>query len=249
MSTNPILDYYTMAWVAGYLRYPIFHVFQMPSKHSKSLTSYRFAKTPKVLLLPGDTTVQSFRNSVKKLHQKGDEVLDLNLIIVEDASKIRYKVREDFFALLAQFSSGIVTVDQMGMDFAFKTHASVIINTPPFFFKQLERYLLDAGSGDRFDAIFSRLSNEAKERLDEFGMYNMPNNINAVRLPAINAEYYPDFVIEQRAIDKRVSGNMLRCKFACHCAGLDINLIEKIHNREIKDINWDDFWIDQIIPG
>ena len=103
---NPILDFYTMAYAAGALGYPIFKVFQMPSKHSKSLTSFRFAKTPKVLLLPGDTTVQSFRNSLNKLHQKmSGDTIDLNLIIVEDASKIRYKVREDFYALVAQFAS------------------------------------------------------------------------------------------------------------------------------------------------
>lgn len=248
MSNNPILDYYTMAYVAGFLGYPIFNVFQMPSRHSKSVTAFRFKKVPKVLVLAGDTTVQSFRTAINKQHQKGNDKLDLNLIIVEDASKIRYKVRDDFFALIAQFSSGMVTVDQAGMSFDVKTHTSVILNTPPFFYKDLEKYLLNAGSGDRFDLMSTRLSDIAKERLDEYGMYNMPLDINPVELPVINKEYYPDFVHKMRTSKQTYSSNELRCKFACHCAGIDVNLIEKMHNKEIKKIEWEDFWLDQIDP-
>lgn len=248
---NPILDFYIMAYAAGHLHYPIFKILQMPSKSGKSLTAYRFAKTPGVLLLPGDTTVQSFRNSLHKLYQKQqNDTVELKLIIVEDASKIRYKVREDFYALIAQFASGIVTVDQAFMNFSFKSHASVIINTPPYFTKDLERYLLNAGSGDRFDLIRTNLSTSLKEKLDDLGTYNMPNNINMVKVPEIVPIYYPEYEKEQkrRNGDTKLPSRLTRCRYACFCAGLDENLIENIHEREIKKCDWTDYWVDQITP-
>ncbi len=246
MSNNPILDLYLMCYAAGALKYPVFKILEMPSRDGKSLTSLRFARTDSVLVIAGDTTTQALRHKLHTLHAKNKAEL-LNLIIVEDASKIRYKVREDFFALIAQFSTGTVNVEQTGMDFTFKTHASVIINTPPFFRNTLERCLLNAGSGDRFDIIKTELSDSEKKRLDSYGIYNMPNRIMAIDLPILNQmssfPEYVDFYIHKYNL------NMIKCMYACEAIGIDELLIHKIHNKEIKKADWSGYWENQITPG
>lgn len=245
MSENPILDIYVMAHTAGVLKYPVFKILEMPSRDGKSLTSLRFAKTENVLVLAGDTTTQAFRVKLHKLYTR-NKAEDLVLIIVEDASKIRYKVREDFFALLAQFGTGTINVEQTGMNFTFKTHASVVINTPPFFRNTLETCLLNAGSGDRFDVIKTELCIQEKAKLDTYGIYNMPNKIKSVVLPQLSgmcsfpeyAEYYKN----------KHNLNMIKCMYACEAAGIDELLVMRIHNTEIKKARWDGYWENQIEP-
>lgn len=245
MSTNPILDIYVMAYSAGVLKYPIYKILEMPSRDGKSLTSFRFALLPDVIHIAGDTTTQALRKRLHKLYTQ-QKVEKLNLIIVEDASKIRYKVREDFFALIAQFSTGTVNVEQTGMDFTFKTHASVIINTPPFFRKNLESSLLNAGSGDRFDLIKTELSDREKNRLNILGIHNMPNKIRSVTLPEINKTVsFPKYVFQHQ---DKYNLNIITCMYACFCAGIDENLVLNIHNKEIKKIDWTGFWEDQTTP-
>lgn len=246
MSNNPILDVYLMAYAAGVMKYPVYKILEMPSRDGKSLTSMRFARLENVLVLAGDTTTQALRIKLHKLYTK-QKVENLNLIIVEDASKIRYKVREDFFALVAQFSTGQVNVEQTGMDFTFKTHASVMINTPPFFKNNLERSLLNAGSGDRFDIIKTELSDDAKRKLDSYGVYNMPNKVQSVDIPQLNEmspfPQYVDYYIKSESL------NMIKCMYACEAIGADQYLIKKIHNKQIKDIDWYGFWENQVTPG
>ncbi len=234
-----------MAYAAGILKYPIYKILEMPSRDGKTLTSMRFARTDNIMVLAGDTTTQALRTRLHKLYSKQKAEL-LNLIIVEDASKIRYKVREDFFALIAQFSTGQVNVEQTGMDFTFKTHASVIINTPPFFKNRLEAILLNAGSGDRFDIIKTELSDSAKQTLDSYGVYNMPNKIKSVDIPQLHdMSPFPDYV---EYYIKSESLNMIKCMYACEAIGVDIFLIKNTHNKQIKNADWSGYWEDQVTP-
>lgn len=232
-----------MAHTAGILRRPIFEILEMPSRDGKSLTSFRFAQIENVLHLAGDTTAQGFRNSIDKLHKQQKD-RQLVLIIVEDASKIRHKVREDFFALCAQFMGGTVNVDQSGMCFSFKTHASVIINCPPFFVKTLEYYLTSAGCGDRYDKISTGLSDKDKLLLKRLGDYNMPQRILPVDLPELLDISFPVYADQNR----KYSSNMLNCHYACKCAGLDENLVEAMKHNVLKNVDWTGFWEDQVTP-
>jgi len=241
-STNPILDFYIAAHTAGQVKRPIHTILNMPSRDGKSLTAFRFSQIEHVLFLAGDTTAQGFRNKVHALHKQGKD-FKLNLVVVEDASKIRAKVREDFFALCAQFAAGTVNVDQNGMDFSFKTHASVIINTPPFFYKTLEYYLLSAGCGDRFDTIITGLSDKEKAKLEKYGEYNMPNRILPVELPELNTISYPDYADKNRKY-----GHDIKVRYACACAGIDENLVQSLNNNTIKSADWSNYWEDQITP-
>ena len=243
--SNPILDVYLMCYAAGKMKYPIYKILEMPSRDGKSLTSLRFANLESILLIAGDTTTQALRNRLHNLHTKNKAEL-LNLVIVEDASKIRYKVREDFFALIAQFGTGVVNVEQTGMDFTFKTHASVIINTPPFFRTTLERCLLNAGSGDRFDIIRTELSSSEKKKLDTYGIYNMPNKIRGIDLPVLNEmDSFPKYA---EFYQNKYNLNMIKCMYACEAIGVDELLVIKIHNKEIKKADWDNYWENQITP-
>lgn len=242
-SRNPVLDFYIMAHTAGVLHRPVYEILEMPSRDGKSLTSFRFAQIENVLHLAGDTTTQGFRNAIHKLHKQQKD-RQLVLIIVEDASKIRHKVREDFFALCAQFMSGTVNVDQSGMDFSFKTHASVIINCPPFFTKTLEYYLTNSGCGDRYDKVSTGLSDKDKLKLKRLGDYNMPLRVLPVDLPDINIIPFPDYADQ----NKRYGSNLLNCRYACKCAGLDENLVEAMKNNTLKSIDWSGYWEEQITP-
>lgn len=236
---NPIVDFYTMAYVAGLIEHPIYKILDMPSQDGKTLTALRFSRLPRVLLLPGDTTAQAFRNELKKRHQKG-QAEKIALVIVEDASKIRRKVKEDFFALCTQFSTGIVNIDQQGLDITFRTFASVVINTPPFFSKQLEALLLNAGAGNRFDFVRTSLSSAARAKLDRLGSIYSSHPIQQVMIPH-PAEL--DFLDYLNLFDgKGYSMNKIKCMYACACAGIREDLLESLHNNIIYDIDWDDFW-------
>ena len=242
-SINPILDFYLMAHTAGVIKRPVFNILNMPSQDGKSLTSFRFSQLEHVVHLAGDTTAQGFRNRIHSLYKQGKD-LKLVLIIVEDASKIRAKVREDFFALCAQFSTGSVNVDQNGMDFSFKSHASVIINTPPYFYKNLEYYLLNAGCGDRFDMIKTGLSDKEKLKLTKLGEYNMPQRVMPAEPPELNILPYPEYAERNR----KYESNLIKSRYACKCAGLDENLVESLNNNIIKSCDWAGYWEDQVTP-
>lgn len=244
--TNPILDFYIMCWAAGKLRHPVFKILEMPSQDGKSLTSYRFANRDDVVLLPGDTTAQAFRNELKRLHSRGISE-KITMVLVEDASKIRRKVKEDFFALCGQFGTGLIAVDQNGMDVNFRTFASVIINCPPFYTKTLIDLLLGAGTGNRFDKISTALSNSARMKLDKLGSLNQPNPIRPIVLPQLqNIDYK---VYEEEMSAKGYSSNKIKCMYACKCAGIDENLVDQLHNKTVHNIQWTDFWIDQVYPN
>lgn len=244
MSTNPIRDFYLMAYSAGVLKRPVFKILNMPSQDGKSLTSLRFNGIENVLILAGDTTAQGFRNRLKKLDQK-QKVNNIVLIIVEDASKIRRKVREDFFALCTQFATGVINIDQTGLDVGVRSHASVVINTPPFFKNTLESLLLDSGAGGRFDMVKCELSDSEKRKLNELGDVNMPNQLETMILPTIQRNINFE---EYSAANSNQEPNMIKCMYACKCAGIDENLVLAMHNNIITRADWSGYWVNQCAP-
>jgi len=242
ITTNPILDFYKVCYACGFLRIPVHRILDLPSRHGKSLTCLRFqGKEPNVLVVTGDTTAQSFRNKIFALYQQ-NRTDDIDLVIIEDASKIRSKVREDFFAIAAQFASGMVSINQQKMVCEFKTHASVIINTPPFFKHNLEKYLLDAGAGDRFDLTSTGLSAEKKTELDILGILNKSKLINPIELPRPSLDGYEDFALKLIPIAPLKE---IAFRFGCKVLGLPETLLSDLSGNIIKDISWEGYWHQQ----
>jgi len=241
---NPILDFYMGAYVAGVLRRPVFYIFQLPNEAGKSLTSNRFDNRTDVLLLRGDTTTQAFRDAIKRSMDKSKND-NINLILVEDACKIRSKTREDFFALCAQFATGNVSIDQYKFNISLKSHASVIINTPPNKTSITEGHILDAGAGDRFGVLRVEVHKKILQDLFGLGLFNQEKNLIPIKVPDITPGDYPQYIRENNRNGNDYSRNDLNHKYACFCAGIPENTIDIMKHSLIRNCNWSGFWEEQ----
>lgn len=245
---NFIAEFYKAIWAGGALGYPSHVILVMPSKHGKSLTTFRFETVkPEILINASDTTAESYRRKIVDFYSRGS-VASIELIVLEDWAKVRTKVREPTAVEMAKFASGIYSLDQYNVQIkSTKVSCSTIINVPPLKLRNLEEELSNAGAGARYDIYEFALSSTLKDELDFLGFANQRKTLKPITLPDTSNEIvYEDFT--KKFIEKYDTFREINLAYGCEYIEKDFGFFDEIKHMQrakiIKEISWEDYWED-----
>lgn len=243
---NFIEEFYKAVWCGGAKGYPSHVIFCMPSKHGKSLTTYRFSDIKQEILInPSDTTAESYRRKITDLFGRGS-LAALELIILEDWTKVRKQVQEPTAAEMIKFASGVYSLDQFNVQIKpTKVSCSTLINNTPFKMRELSEINNQKGAGGRFDIYEFELSNELKEELDFLGFANQKKPLTPIVLPDITDEInYNDFGRQFK--DKYGTYHEINLAYGCEYLEKNFKFFDAIkrlqRTRVIKEISWEGYW-------
>ena len=244
--SNLIADFYKAIWVGGALGYPSHIILVMPSKHGKSLTTFRFENVKREILInASDTTAESYRRKIVDFYSRGS-LATIELVILEDWAKVRKKVREPTAVEMAKFASGIYSLDQFNVQIkSTKVSCSTIINTPPLKLRSLEEELSSGGAGARYDIYEFALSTQQKDKLDFLGFSNQRKSIKPIDLPDINDELvYEDFAKD--FIERYKTYREINLAYGCEYIEKDFKFFDDVKHlqraKTIREISWEDYW-------
>lgn len=241
---NIIEDIYEVAYTAGAAKKPVFIIFAMPNKQGKSITAFRYLDHRNTLILAGDSTTNTTRKKLFTLFKQG-KLAELNLLIVEDWTKIREKVKEGMAAILTMFANTIISIDQEKLEIPpSKVHASIIINVPLSSYKEVIKHLLEVGAGDRFIVIKASLSDEKKEELWKLGFLNGSKELIPITIKQIELSSFSEFA--DKYLESHESLELLNLAYAAD--NIKKGLFEEIQNlsrNPISDISWENVWQDE----
>ena len=244
--SNFISDFYKAVWAGGALGYPSHIIFDMPSKHGKSLTTFRFENVKQEILInASDTTAESYRRKIVDFYSRGS-LASIELVILEDWAKVRKKVREPTAVEMAKFASGIYSLDQYNVQIkSTKVSCSTIINTPPLRLRSLEEELSAGGAGARYNIYEFALSTQQKDKLDFLGFSNQRKSLAPIELPDITDEIvYEDFAKE--FIEKHKTYREINLAYGCEYIEKGFKFFDEVKRLQrakiIKDISWEEYW-------
>lgn len=254
--TNQLDELFTAIYVGGLIKRPTHGVLTMPSQSGKSLTAARYGHLDDILYLGGDVTAQSTRQKLDKLNTR-NILHKLSLVIVEDWSKIRTKMRSDVAALLAQIASGTLSVSQYGIEIEpTRMNASVLILAPDRIGSKVFEKLYDVGVGNRFIPIIMSLSDVRYEELIELGLLNRDKQLLTAVPPTYKQlentlaenpfnKFYKEFKSNS---DRMVDVNLAYSYYISNPSNYPRNY-ESYKNticRRNDTITWDGYWEHQV---